>query len=743
MSDATWVEGRIEHVLWAAEDGGWAVLRVRTGASSVIVVGPLGALAGAADEAPFASFEGTFQQHPSHGWQFRATGVLVGSPRTVEGIRLYLASSRIHGIGPRLADRIVHHFGLETTTVLEEAPERLVEVSGVGEEKARAIAEAWAADAGGRALSILLRSLGVTARLVGRIRERYGDEAYRVVTKEPYRLAEEVSGIGFRMADQIARNQGMALDHPDRIAAAVRHVVSRATDDGHCYLPAEAIAEGVSRLDVPVPDLPAVLDRLVAEARLMEVGDGSGRAVAVPLLAEREGQVAVQLVMRAQLAPDPPPDATALADAEAWAKLSLDEAQRHAVTRSASHAVSVITGGPGTGKTTIVRVLLRLAAERGERWLLASPTGRAAKRLAEATGQEASTLHRLLEFQPGGASFGRNAMHPLEADGVLVDEVSMVDIKLMAALMDALPWENRCRLVLVGDADQLPSVGPGQVLRDLVNSQEIPVSRLKTVHRQGARSGIVVAAAAIHGGEVPASGEHVGHDDFFLVPREDAGAAASTVVEIVAKRLAERGFDPSEDVQVLAPTRKGPLGTESLNQLLRDAINPSTSRLSLRGQSYGEGDRVICTKNRYDHGVFNGDLGRVLDVRKEGLRIRFDTGVVMWPRDELDQIELAYAVTVHKSQGSEYPAVVLALHRSHSIMLRKNLFYTAVTRARQFFVGVGDPGAWARAVRVADSDARFTRLARLMAEEAVVEASLGRPASPGEGTRDGGGQDLG
>ncbi|MCB9681596.1 MAG: ATP-dependent RecD-like DNA helicase [Alphaproteobacteria bacterium] len=713
----SWVEGRVERVLWAAQDGGWAVLRVLTTEGSMIVVGALGTLADLVSdgEAPFASFEGELEQHPSHGWQFKATGMLLSSPRTEAGVRLYLGSSGVHGIGPAMANRIVAHFGDQTTHVLEKEPERLGEVPGIGAKRAASIAEAWAADAGGRALTILLRGLGLSPRLVGRIRDRFGDDAFAVVTGQPYRLAEEVGGIGFALADRIARGQGLPPDHPDRIAAAVRHVVQRASDDGHCFLPVRAIARGLDRLGVPSDAVDTAVDRLVAEARLEHVDRTDEPAVAVPELADAERLVASLLAERSRLVDDAEVD-DLIDEAEDHARLRLDPSQRDAVRRAATAGVSVVTGGPGTGKTTLVRVLLAVAAARGQVWGLASPTGRAAKRLAEATGQEASTLHRLLEFQPGTGRFGRSGTQPLELDGLVVDETSMVDVKLMAAVLDALPWSKPCRLVLVGDADQLPSVGPGQVLRDLVDSGALPVARLAHVHRQGARSGIVAGAAQVHAGQVPVSGEATGHDDFFLVARDDTDAARAALVEIVTRRLPARGFDPVEDVCVLAPTRKGPLGTGELNELLRTALNPTDARIQVGGRSYGVGDRVICTRNRYDLGVFNGDLGRVVQAAPDGLTVRFDDATVPWPRDELDQIELAYAVTVHKSQGSEYPAVVLLLHGSHTILLRRNLFYTAITRARRFFCCVGAPSAWARAVAQQRGDVRHTTLASRLVE---------------------------
>ncbi len=720
---STWIEGRVERVLWVADDRGWAVIRVRTAEGSTMVVGPIGAVADVADELPFASFEGEHEHHPLHGWQFKASGMLLSSPRTEAGIRLYLASSGVKGIGGALADRIVDHFREQTTTILESTPERLAEVPGIGAKKAAALAESWRADAGGRALSILLRGLGLSPRLVGRVRARYGDEAWAVVHSAPYRLAEEISGIGFGIADKLALGQGMAKDAPERVQAAIAHVVSRAQDEGHCHLPEPEIPPALERLDVPARDVSAAIDALLDRGVLVDVSDGDTRLLADPDLAFAEERVLAGLALRGMGdAPDDLDDAL-LARAEAAVGITLDPGQRDAVRLAATSPFSVITGGPGTGKTTLVKVLLHLAGARGETWSLASPTGRASRRLAEATGHDAATLHRLLEFQPGTGGFARGPGSPLESDALLIDEASMVDVRLMASVLEACPSDRPFRVVLVGDADQLPSVGPGQVLRDLVDSGAVAVARLAHVHRQGARSGIVAAAQEVHAGRVPGSGQSTGHDDFFLVSRDDPSAVAAALVEIVTRRLPQRGLDPRHEVQVLTPTRKGPLGTGALNDLLRDALNPDAPRLTFGFKSFAVGDRVIGTRNRYDLGVFNGDMGTVEQAHPGSLAVRFDEGLIPYLREDLDDLELAYAITVHKSQGSEYPAVVLVLHSSHSIMLRRNLAYTAITRARRFFCGIGDAQAWSRAVRAQRGDARHTRLGVVLRREHQVLAT--------------------
>lgn len=708
MGESTWVEGRLRRVLWASASSGYAVVRLQ-GADELefVAVGMLADLVDHAEGA-FLALEGRWEEHPVHGRQFRCSGTLHGSPRSLEGMQLYLASSGVKGVGPKVAAALVEHFGLSTPTVLATEPQRLTEVSGIGPAKARAIREAWSRDEEGRALAMTLRGLGVSQRLVQRIRDRYGDRAPAVVRGEPYRLAEEIRGIGFRTADALARQLGVPDDDPARQQAAVAHALDEASRDGHCFTPSDELSRRVRALGVPTDHLDEAI--AAAEGRGRIVVDAEG--LWPTHLFDAEMAVARELLRLAEAA-ERKVDDEAIARAEAWERVTLDPTQRAAVRRALAGGVVVITGGPGTGKTTLLRVLARVVRESGEPWLLASPTGRAARRLAEATGQEASTLHRLLELDPGNGGFGRAAGNPLETDGVVVDEVSMVDIELMSALLLALPFDHpQLALVLVGDADQLPSVGPGQVLRDLVDSDVIPVVRLDTIHRQGTDSGIVVAAQHVHHGHVPVSGERSGSRDVFLLDRPDAEAALATLVQVVSQRLPANGYDPFDDVQVLAPTRRGPLGAERLNHVLQEVLNPDGEELVRGERRYRVGDRVICTRNRYDVEVFNGDVGRVRRIDGANLQVDFDGRIVDWARDDLPLLDLAYAVTVHKSQGSEYPAVVLALHGAHGIMLRRNLFYTAVTRARRFLVVVGQRRAWARAVSEQGGDERRTALAR-------------------------------
>jgi exodeoxyribonuclease V alpha subunit len=711
--------GQVERITYENEQTGFRVVRLGKlegqGArgSSAVVVGTFQAVG----PGMRLRVTGDYAVDSRHGEQFRATVVVPLEPTTLVGIERYLASGLIPGVGPALAKRIVQKFELGTLDVLDRAPERLSEVSGLGRKRVDEIKQSWAAQRALSGVLVLLSTHGASHALSLRIWKHYGDRAASIVQRSPYRLALDVRGVGFKTADRLAASLGISRDHPERCQAGVVHVLGELSEHGHVYAERSALVEATSTLlEVDAAHVESSIDALYAAERVVVDGDG----VYLSRLYRAECEVARGV---RRLLSQKPPDSLgverAISRFERERKIELAPSQRRAVETASRERCAIITGGPGVGKTTIVRAVLAVLQSEGLSVRLAAPTGRAAKRLSEATGHEASTLHRLLELDPREGGFQRHARRPLEADALIIDEASMIDIELAAALFAALP--PSVRLLFVGDADQLPSVGPGAVLRDLIDSGNVPSVRLAEIFRQVAASGIVQNAHRILRGEMPESNDADDPSaDFFIVRRRTPEEAADTVRELVTSRIPRRfQFDPRRDVQVLTPMHRGAAGTAALNEILQAALNPDGNAIELRAQKLRVGDKVIQTRNDYDREVFNGDVGYIesLSLEARSLRVRFDHGLVDYDESALDSLTLSYAMSVHKSQGSEYAAMVMPLLTTHFVMLSRNLLYTAVTRARRLCVLVADPRALKLAVDDTRRDVRRTRLAERLRGE--------------------------
>ncbi len=702
--------GTVSRITFRSEATGYTVLRVSPEGDerTLAVVGRMPPLA----VGERIRARGRWVDHPKFGRQLEVLALERKEPHTEEAIARYLGSGLAAGIGPKLAERIVEAFGKATLETVEKRPEEVARVPGVSLPKALGLAEAVRANARLRDLTLLLEENGLGARYAARVHEKYGESALDVVKTDPYRLSRDVWGIGFVRADVLARSLGVSAEDPERIGAGLFHVLRQSSELGDVYVPADELAARAAEL-LGVDLLP--VERAVAELAV------DGRAVReddrVYTRGLHRAEVDAAERLRALLeapAGDLAFDRRELEQLERQRGLALSDDQVAAVRLAHETHVVVITGGPGTGKTTLTRFLLDLLERHRLRLVLAAPTGRAARRLSEATGRDASTLHRLLGFDPSTGEFGRDESHPLEADAVLVDESSMVDLRLFSSLVRAVP--PGARLLLVGDADQLPSVGPGEVLRDLLRSRLVPTARLGRIFRAGERSGVVRNAHRILSGEPPEWVEP-GRGDFVFVERDAAPDVAEEVRRIVREGLpASEGVDPVRDVQVLVPMYKGDAGADALNEALQDDLNPRGEEVRMGRRRFRAGDRVIQLRNDYARNVFNGEIGRVESAGPQGLAVRFDA-LVEIPAAEWDQVALAYAITIHKSQGSEYDWVVLPLSTQHAILLDRPLFYTAVTRARRGVVLVGSRRALALALRPGRARGRRTTLvARLKGE---------------------------
>ena len=705
--------GLVERVTFHNAENGFCVLRLKArGHRDLITV-----IGHAAIISPgeWVTASGDWVNDHTHGQQFKARFMRTSAPTSIDGIEKYLGSGMIRGIGPVYAKKMVKAFGEKVFDIIEAEPDRLREVTGIGVVRAKRIIDAWAEQKIVREIMVFLHSHGVgTARAV-RIFKTYGSDAVQVMTENPYRLARDIRGIGFKTADAIAMKLGIEKTAMIRVRAGISYALTEAMDDGHCGLPTEELGPlAVELLEVAKELVQTALDLELAEGTVIAATVGETACVFLAGLYRAEKVIAERITRLVNgTLPWPFIDADkALPWIEQKTGLSMAESQIAAIRLSLLSKVLVITGGPGVGKTTIVNSILRILAAKGVNLLLCAPTGRAAKRMTEATGFEAKTIHRLLEVDPKGGGFKRNNDNPLECDLLVIDETSMVDIMLMQALMKAVP--DDAALLIVGDIDQLPSVGPGQVLADVISSGAVPVVRLTEVFRQAAQSRIISSAHRINQGSLPDLSKPEGDSDFYFVQADDPETAVPRIVELVKTRIPARfGLDPIRDIQVLCPMNRGGVGARSLNIELQKALNPAGERKVERfGWTFAPGDKVMQIENDYDKEVYNGDIGYVDDVDPDAgeLIASFDGRAVTYGFGELDTLVPAYAATIHKSQGSEYPAVVIPVLTQHYAMLQRNLLYTGVTRGKRLVVLVGQKKAVAIAVKNVSGRRRWSKL---------------------------------
>jgi len=711
------LQGQLERITYRNEENHYTIakLKVKGQRDLVTIVGSLVSIT----PGEVLRLKGDWDSHPKYGAQFKVVSYETVTPATVKGIERYLGSGLIKGIGPVMAKRLVNKFGLETLEIIEKEIGRLKEVEGIGEKRIDMISAAWAEQKEVRDVMLFLQGHEVSSAYAAKIYRQYGKESIRVVKENPFRLADDIFGIGFLTADKIAGNLGIPKDSEMRAEAGILYVLRKLADEGHVYYPYEdLINEAMKILEIDAVSITRAIGKIASEKRIVIEDKANSRpdGAAVYLSEYYAAEVGVAVSLRAVLAGAKSlisfdRDA-AIKGVQEELKITLAEKQVQAVRESLDKKVMVITGGPGTGKTTIINTIIRIYRRAGQRVLLAAPTGRAAKRMSETTGFEAKTIHRLLEFSPKDKGFRKNEQDRLDADLIIIDEASMVDTVLMHNLSRAVRPETT--LILVGDIDQLPSVGAGNVLKDIIDSGRIPTVRLNEIFRQAKESMIIINAHRINSGEfpyIPAEKEKL--RDFYFVELEEPEKVLEMIVHMCRDRIPERfGFHPLDDIQVLTPMHRGVVGASSLNAALQKDLNASPEGLQRGGRIFKAGDKVMQIRNNYDKDVYNGDIGRIVSIDKEAqeVTVSYDARPVSYDFSDLDELVLAYAVSVHKSQGSEYPVVVMPLLTQHYLLLQRNLLYTAITRGKKLVVIIGTKKALGIAIRNNNQQLRYTRL---------------------------------
>jgi exodeoxyribonuclease V alpha subunit len=716
------LDGQIERVVFRNEENGFCVLRVKVrGQKELITVTGTTPTINAGE---WMAADGEWLMDPRHGRQFKAERMRMSQPDTLEGIEKYLASGMVKGIGKEYAKRLVQTFGRDVFDIIENASGKLLKVEGIGRQRKDNIKKAWDEQKNVRRIMSFLFSHGISTTRAFRIHKVYGDKAIELVQRDPYCLTRDIRGIGFVIADQIAMKLGIAHDSDLRARAGLEYILGELTAGGHCaYVRNDLLSRTAELLEMDLSIVERALEYSIENERLILRTDRQGRdLVYMPKLYFAEIELAKKL-QELSHGRHPSPDID-VEKALAWVQqktgIALANAQKTALKTAVESKVMVITGGPGVGKTTLVNSVLMILRAKKMRVALCAPTGRAAKRMAETTGMEATTIHRLLQFNPGTGGFVHRKDNPLECDVLIVDESSMIDVVLASQLMEAVP--RHAAVVIVGDSDQLPSVGPGRVLQDIIQSNTIPVGHLNEVFRQAATSHIITNAHRINQGQMPEFPKDGETSDCYFIEAEEPEKALRLVGKMIKESIPRKfHFDPKNDVQILTPMQKGELGARNLNQTMQQLLNPSGDEVERFGMIYRVGDKVMQTENDYDKEVYNGDIGRILRVDQEAteLTVDYDGRKVVYDFRELDELTLSYAITIHKSQGSEYPCVVIPMHTQHFVLLQRSLFYTALTRAKKLVIIIGTKKAANLAVTRSESRERITTLSDRLKEYSV------------------------
>ncbi len=711
------IKGQIERITFVNEHDGYTVAKLKVAGKQelVTVVGYMGYTS----PGDVIRAKGRWVRHPRYGNQFLVLSYSSEVPDE-DGIEKYLGSGLIKGIGPVMAKRIVNKFGKETLDIIDEDIDRLKEVEGIGDRRISMIKKAWEEHKEIRDIMIFLQQHGISSSYAFRIYKKYKDESIKVVKENPYKLAMDIFGIGFIKADRIAERLGFSKESEQRIMSGIIYILQQVTEEGHVYCPYEGLIERAEKmLEVNRNLIENAFTKLQLRGEIVKDGD----AVYLTQFYICETGIAKKLIRLMEM----PKSIRRINTEKAieWVqkklRIRLAERQKEAIRIVAENKVLIITGGPGTGKTTVINAIIKIFSQIGAKVLLAAPTGRASRRMTETSGYEAKTIHRLLEYSPERREFKKNERSPINCDMLIIDEASMIDTPLMYHLVKAIPLN--ATVVLVGDINQLPSVGPGCVLKDLIASGMFPVVELNEIFRQAKESLIVINAHRINAGEFPIFKSERKDADFYFIEQEDPEKGISTIVELVKKRIPKKfGFDPIEEIQVISPMNKGVIGAENLNDRLQDALNPCSVYITRGNRKFKLKDKVIQIRNNYEKGVFNGEIGRIvkIDPENQEVWVEFDSGVVIYDYSELDEINLAYAISVHKSQGSEYPAVVIPVFIQHYVLLQRNLLYTAITRGKRLVVVVGTKKAFIIGIRNNKIQRRYTKLSKRLASSELI-----------------------